>query len=86
MKHEKTFAERLALPEESCSLQAVTRLCGRRSLIVERHRGLLEYTDGQIRIAVRRGSICVVGSGLRIVRMSRGELEIRGSIQRLELE
>lgn len=86
MKKRKTFGEVLALPQETYSDQPLTQVRGRRSAVVENHNGILEYTDERVKIAVKRGSVCVIGAGLHIAQMTRSRVEIRGSIQRLELE
>lgn len=86
MKKRKTLGEALAIPQETYSDQPLTQLRGRRNAVVENHNGILEYTDERVKIAVKRGSVCVIGAGLRIAQMTRSRVEIRGSIQRLELE
>ena len=86
MKNRKTIGEVLAIPQEVYSDQPLTQLHGRRSAVVENHNGILEYSDERVKIAVKRGSVCIIGAGLRIARMTRGRVEIRGNIQRLELE
>ncbi len=46
----------------------------------------MEYTDSLVKVAVKRGNVAVIGCRLEIARMTKRIVEIRGSIQRLELE
>lgn len=62
------------------------QLHGKRSVCVEQHCGVLEYTNELVKISVFRGCVSVVGSGLEIARMTKRIVEIRGSIARVELE
>ena len=88
MKHDfvNSVSEKLSLPAEAIGEIALTELRGKRSVHIENHRGILEYSDDLIKISVKRGAISVIGGNLRIVCMNRKCVEIRGSIRALELE
>lgn len=86
LKKHSTIAEHLTLPAETFSDISLVEVRGRRSVTIENHRGILEYTDTRVCIAVKQGTVCIVGAGLRIARMTRRRLEVRGSVQLLELE
>lgn len=58
---------------------------GSRSLLVENHTGILEFTDARVRLETRRGPICVTGEGLSLCDVRQGALIVRGEIQRVEL-
>lgn len=79
-------SSRLAIPQELLSDAPLVQLHGRQCVSVENHGGILEYTQELVRIAVRRGRVCVVGSGMEIWRMTKRMVEIRGRIQRVEME
>lgn len=76
----------MAIPQETIGETALVQLHGKRTVCIENHRGILEYTDSLVRVAVKRGSIGIVGDGMEIARMTRRLVEIRGRIQRVELE
>ena len=76
----------MAIPQETIGETALVQLHGKRTVCIENHRGILEYTDTLVRVAVKRGSIGIVGNGMEIARMTRRLVEIRGRIQRVELE
>jgi len=58
-------------------------LCGNR-LVVENHRGVIQYSDFDITISGGKHLISVGGTGLCILSMTRGELVIEGRIQKIE--
>lgn len=79
-------SDRLSVPEETIADVPLVELRGKRSVAVENHRGIAEYSEESIRIHVKRGFLSVIGHGLRIVCMNRKRLEIRGIIRSVELE
>ncbi len=81
-----TVSNRLSLPAEALSASPLIQLHGRQCLSVENHGGILEYTDTELKIAVKGGFLRIKGRDLSIGRMSRRCLEIRGRISGLELE
>lgn len=81
-----SVSERLALPQEMLSHAPLVQLHGKGSVCIENHRGILEYTDCLVRVAVRRGTVNVVGNRMEIARMTRRIVEIRGCIHRVEME
>lgn len=58
---------------------------GGRSLLVENHRGILEFSDECIRLSSGCGAIEVRGRNLSINEMRRDALIIRGEIRHMEL-
>lgn len=60
-------------------------LQGDRRVVIENHRGMVEYSDTCMRVAVRGGVIRVTGLGLELLIMNHDELVIGGRIAGLEL-
>ena len=81
-----TVSEKISVPQETLALIPLVQLRGKRSVCIENHCGILEYTDSLVKVQVKRGSIAIIGCCLEIARMTKRIVEIRGSIQRLELE
>lgn len=81
-----TVGEKLALPPETLGEVPLVQLHGRRRVSIENHRGILAYTDSEVRVCVKRGSVLVEGSGMSIVRMTRRYVEISGSIRSVTME
>lgn len=71
--------------EEPFPGQPIAEIAGTQRILIENHRGILEYSEGRIRTAVAFGSITVCGTGLELSRMTSQQLLIRGSIQSVHL-
>ncbi len=52
---------------------------------IQGHSGILEYTEEQICVAVKGGSIRVIGSGMALTAMSAESLRFSGVIASIEL-
>ena len=74
------LAERLALPEEALLVT------GGRQLLVENHRGVMDYGQERIVVSLGRGKLNISGTALVIQAMNRRELLISGRIQSVEWE
>ena len=80
------ISEKTEIPQEVLADAAVIRVRGKRSVSIENHRGVQVYEPEHIRVAVKRGCVHVYGLALTIARMTKRTVEIRGKLQRLELE
>lgn len=80
------ISEKTAIPEELLSGVAVMQVHGKRSVCIENHMGVQIYEQEHIQIAVKQGRIQIYGTALTIARMTKKIVEIRGRLQRLELE
>lgn len=80
------ISEKTAIPEELISDVPLMQIRGKRSVCIEQHKGVQIYEETHIQIAVKHGSVHVFGSALSIARMTKKRVEIRGRLQRLELE
>ena len=66
MKKDITNAvgEKFSIPTETLGEIPLILLRGKRSVSIENHRGITEYTDTVVQIEVKRGAVRVVGFGL----------------------
>lgn len=80
------LCERMELPAEAVVGAAKLTVTDGRRILVENHRGLLEYGAEQIRVSTGRGQIILRGSGLTLGAMNGSELLIRGRLQSAEWE
>lgn len=64
----------------------VVELAGDARLLLENHRGVIEYGDERIGVMVNFGSIAVYGQNLTLQSMTGNQLVICGEIQRIELK
>ena len=59
---------------------------GDQRVLVENHRGISAYSTERILINVNFGTVCVCGCGLRLIRMTKEQLVIRGRIDAVSLQ
>ena len=78
------LAEKLALPDDILPGTGSVSITGGRHALVEGQRGILEYSEEKIVLALKRGKITVSGSGMKLKAMNGGEVLISGRIQNVE--
>jgi sporulation protein YqfC len=64
----------------------IVELAGDHRLLVERHRGVIEYDPQCIRIRVAYGILCVSGSNMELTRMTAQQLIISGRINGISID
>ena len=64
----------------------IVEIAGEGRVLIERHGGVIEYGDQRIRVRVRFGTICVLGNGLELTRMTKQQLIISGQIDCVQLQ
>lgn len=77
---------RLDLPEESISTAPRITISGGTRVLVEGHRGLLEYAGDRIAAAGPGCRILIKGEDLGLVTMDRHEMVVSGRLWAVELE
>lgn len=86
----RRFVEELAgqfeLPGEILLDLPKATLVGDLQVLIENHRGVVEYTPQRIRVATSRGELSVTGRRLRIGSIFQAELVIEGRITGVELK
>ena len=60
-------------------------LTGGSHLLIEDHRGILEYTDSVLRVALKHGELRVSGEELQLTALTLHELAVSGRIRAIEL-
>jgi len=74
----------LELPKEIVYNLPKVTLIGNLQVLIENHRGIIEYSTGKIRISVNAGEIEVNGRDLAICNISRDEICLDGDISELK--
>lgn len=72
--------ETLELPEELVSGVPKATLYGRERLLIENHRGVLEYREDRARIATDMGVVCITGGNLALQELGSEQICISGRI------
>lgn len=70
---------------ETVPLQPLVELCADKRVLIENHSGVNEYSEKRVGVAVRFGTILVIGENLRLNRITKCQLVICGSIQSIQL-
>lgn len=79
------LADGMELEEETVPTLPVVEIGGDRRVLIERHGGITEYSRERIGVKVRYGTVCVLGCGLEVTRMTRNQLVISGRIDSVQL-
>ncbi len=77
----KWIAKQLDLPEDVMMNLPRLTMVGQIHLYIENHRGLLYFSDSEIRVRLSRGQLLVKGSSLVIKAILPEELLLEGMIE-----
>lgn len=80
------IARALDAPQDAISAAPRITVSGGASVLVEGHRGLLEYSDGRIAAAGAGCRILIKGEALALTAMDARNLAVSGRIWAVELE
>lgn len=61
-------------------------LLGNQQLLVENHKGIIEYTAQRVRIQLTQGTLCVTGQNLTLGSLQAEQILIEGTIQALRYD
>ena len=78
------LSEKLNLPGEVLPGIGSVSIVGGRAAHVEGHRGIIEYSEQRIVLAMSRGKITLSGGNMTLRAMNGGELLVQGKIQSVE--
>lgn len=78
------LAEKLELPMEILPGAGRISITGGRQAYVEDHRGIVEYSEDRVVLALKRGKIIINGAGMRLSAMNGSELIVSGRIESVE--
>lgn len=77
--------EQLDLPGESLPGQVLIEITGDNRVLIEHHRGVLQYGQEQICIKVKYGAVEITGCKLELCCMTKEQLVITGKIGGIRL-
>ncbi len=73
------------LTGEPAPKKPLVEIAGERRVLVENHRGVIGYGSQEICVKVCFGHLIISGNGLELVRMTREQLVVIGSIDSVRL-
>ena len=80
------FADKLDLSGEPIPGMSIIEIAGGCRVLVERHHGVIEYGNSQIRISVSFGVIQIKGCSLELISMTKEQLIIGGHIDCISID
>ena len=84
MSKDQIIANKIAmvadLTDEAIPGFPLVEIVGDRRVLIERHLGVTEYNKESISVKVKFGKICVCGSGLTLIQMTKTKLVIQGMV------
>lgn len=72
------------LPKDVVLGVPILTITGQQDLVIENHRGIIEYTNVLIRIKTKNRQIKITGNSLKIIYYTNDELKITGYINTVE--
>lgn len=87
---EPSFREKIAemwlIPKDTILGYSIISMVGNDELVIENHRGILEYNDQLIRIHTKKGQIKINGKTLHISHYTSEEMKVKGYISGIEFQ
>ncbi len=80
----ESLADTLKLPSDALAGAAKLTVTAGKRVLIENHRGILEYGAERIVVCAGREKLLLSGTGLHLLGMNRRELLIGGSLQLVE--
>jgi len=74
----------LDLPKEIVYNLPKVTLIGNMQVLLENHRGIIEYSAEKVRIAINSGEMEITGEGLFIRNINRDEISLDGDISAIK--
>lgn len=81
----RKWMDRADLPGEPIPGSPLVELSGDNRVLIENHRGVMEYSPNRIGIRVRYGQVRICGYALELSHMTRDRLVISGRIDSIIL-
>ena len=81
----RRLTDAMDLPGEPIPGSAVLELLGDSRILMEHHRGIVQYSPREITVTVPFGRVILCGEGLTLTRMTGQQLIISGSVREIRL-
>ncbi len=78
------IAEACLAPKDVLLGYALISMIGKREILIENHRGILEYNQDVIRLSTKQGQVRITGKHLNIHEYTNDEMKIEGKVVSIE--
>lgn len=76
----------LSLPDETIPGQTLIEIYGNQRVLIEQHKGVVQYSTEQILVRMKQGMLGIYGSDLHLCRMIPSQLIICGQVHCVKFE
>lgn len=74
------LSETISTTKEAASGIPIVELAGDRRVLIENHKGVIEYGNERICVKVQYGCLCICGNKIELAKMTKDQLVITGTI------
>jgi len=82
----ENVVETLELPKDLAYGASIVTITGRREVLIENYKGILEYTEEYIKIQTKNAKLTVYGKQLSIEYYTNEDMKVVGFIKSIEYE
>ena len=82
-KKKVKITELLEVPSDVALGEAIITLTGKREVLIENYKGIIEYTNEFIKVSTRHGVFEIKGKNFNITYLTNEEMKITGSISEI---
>ena len=82
----ENMVETLELPKDLMYGASIVTITGRREVLIENYKGILEYTEEYIKIQTNNAKLTVYGKRLNIEYYTNEDMKVVGFIKSIEFE
>lgn len=80
------MVESLELPKDLMYGASIVTIIGRREVLIENYKGILEYTEDYIKIQTKNAKLTVYGKQLSIEYYTNEDMKVVGFVKSIEYE
>ncbi len=80
------LSDRLKLPEDVLLGSAKIVVTAGRKILIENHKGILEYSPDYVVVNLGKGKLCFSGQGFLVEAMNNEQLLISGALESMQWE
>ena len=82
----ENMVESLELPKDLMYGASIVTITGRREVLIENYKGILEYTEAYIKIQTKNAKLTVYGKQLSIEYYTNEDMKVVGFVKSIEYE